>query len=80
MSNHPRRRHQQPFQIYLHSPTPSFFSKGQVINNVGGGGGATKLEREASAVLPLEKGGGGGVLAMLKVGHNKFWGSFNRRA
>ena len=28
---------------------------------------------------PYEKGGGGGaekVLAMLKGGHNKFWGSF----
>ena len=24
---------------------------------------------------PYEKGGGGILLAMLKVGHNKFWGS-----
>ena len=25
---------------------------------------------------PYEKGGGGEVLAMLKGGHTKFWGSF----
>ena len=30
----------------------------------------------ASEVLPLRKGGGGEVLAMLKGEHEKFWGSF----
>ena len=36
----------------------------------------------SSEVLPLQKGGGGveKVLAMLKVGHNKFLGSFNMGA
>ena len=35
----------------------------------GRGGGATKRE-----VLLLRKGGSENVLAMLKGGHNKFWG------
>ena len=30
----------------------------------------------AREVLPLRKGGAETVLAMLKGGHNKFWGSF----
>ena len=35
-----------------------------------GGGGARE-------VLPLRKGGAEKVLAMLKVGYKKFWGSFS---
>ena len=46
------------------------------------GTGATKRERRGggvvSEVLPLQKGGAEQVLATLKSGHNKFWGSFNR--
>ena len=44
------------------------------------GWGGGKLEREGGAceVLPLRKEGGGAetVLAMLKGGHKRFWGSF----
>ena len=29
----------------------------------------------SSEVLPLQKWGGGGVLAILKGGHKKFWGT-----
>ena len=32
--------------------------------------------RGAREVLPLRKGGVENVLAMLKGGHKKFWGSF----
>ena len=43
------------------------------------GGGGTKQEGGAREVLPLRKGGGGAVkvLAMLKGGQKKFWGSFH---
>ena len=47
---------------------------GVVINygEVGGGGGATKREGGGHVKFyPYEK-----VLAMLKGGHKKFWGSF----
>ena len=40
------------------------------------GGGATKREGATREVLPLQKGGAETVLAMLKGGHNKFWGRF----
>ena len=44
------------------------------------GRGGTKRGWRAREVLLLQKGGGGGcaekVLAMLKGGLNKFWGSF----
>ena len=43
---------------------------------MGRGGGATKRERGAREVLPLQKGGAEKVLAMLKGGHKTFWGSF----
>ena len=36
---------------------------------------AKRKEGWACEVIPLRKGGGG-VLAMLKGGHNKLWGSF----
>ena len=44
----------------------------------GRGGGATKREGGHMKFYPYEKGGGGAdkVLAMLKGGHKKFWGSF----
>ena len=54
---------------------PVYFSKGLVINYGDGGyktgGGHVKL-------YPCERGGGGAgkVLAMLKGGGGKFWGSF----
>ena len=41
-----------------------------------GRGGATKREGGAREVLPLPKGGAEKHLAMLKGGHNKFWGRF----
>ena len=42
-----------------------------------GRGGATKREGGGSCeVLPLPKGEAQKVLAMLKGGHKKFWGSF----
>ena len=41
-----------------------------------GRGGATKREGGAREVLPLRKGRAEKVLAMLKGGHKKFWGSF----
>ena len=34
----------------------------------------------AREVLPLQKGGAEKVLAMLKGGHTKFWGSFYAEA
>ena len=41
-----------------------------------GGGGYTMGGGGAHKVLPLQKGGRAeNVLAMLKGGHNKFWGS-----
>ena len=46
--------------------------KGLVTNY--GEGGATK--REGGHVKFYEKGGAEKVLAMLKGGHKKFWGSF----
>ena len=42
----------------------------------GGGGGYNMGGGGACEVLPLQKGGTETVLAMLKGGHNKFWGSF----
>ena len=46
----------------------------------GRGGGVQNRRVGACEVLPLRKGGGGGVaenvLAMLKRGHKMFWGSF----
>ena len=56
----------------------SLSSKGLVTNHGEGGGGGYKTGgRGAREVLPLRKGGGAEkVLAMLKGGHNKFWGSF----
>ena len=55
---------------------------GQVTNNrVGGGGGGYKTAGlRASVVLPLQKMGAEKVLAVLKVGHNRFQGSFNMGA
>ena len=43
-----------------------------------GRGGATKREGGHVKFYPYEKRGGGGrkVLAILKGGHKKFWGSF----
>ena len=35
-----------------------------------------QAEGPAREVLPLRKGGAQQVLAMLKRGHKKFWGSF----
>ena len=46
----------------------------------GRGGGATKREAGAREVLPRRKRGAENVLAMLKGGHNKFWGSFYAEA
>ena len=43
---------------------------------MGRGGGYKTGGEGAREVLPLRKGGGGEVLAILKRGHNKFWGSF----
>ena len=44
---------------------------GRGAYTTGGGGGGARED------LPLRKGGGGeGVLAMVKGGYNKFWGSF----
>ena len=52
-------------------------SKGLVTNS-GEGGGATKREGGHVKFYPYEKGGGAEkVLAMLKGGHNKFWGSLS---
>ena len=42
----------------------------------GKGGGGYKMGGGACEVLPLRKGGAEKLLAMLKGGHNKFWGSF----
>ena len=50
-------------------------SKG-VLTNYGEGGGLQN-GRGAREVLPLRKGWAEKVLAMLKGGHNKFWGSFS---
>ena len=44
---------------------------GGALNGKGGGGACEVL-------LLLKEGGGGEVLAMLKWGHNKCWGSFNQ--
>ena len=44
-----------------------------------GGGGGYKTGRGVGGHVkfyPYEKGGAEKVLAMLKEGHNKFWGSF----
>ena len=41
-----------------------------------GRGGATNWEVWAREVLPLRKGGAENVLAILKGGHKRFWGSF----
>ena len=41
-----------------------------------GGGGYKMGGGGACVVLPLRKGGAQKVLAMLKVGHKKFWGSW----
>ena len=41
-----------------------------------GRGGATKREGGHVKFYPYEKGGAEKVLAMLKGGHKKFWGSF----
>ena len=42
-----------------------------------GGGGATKREGGGhTKFYPYEKGGAEKVLAVLKGGHKKFWGSF----
>ena len=48
----------------------------------GGGGGATKCEGGHAKFYPCEKGRGvANILAMLKGGGNKFWGSsFNMGA
>ena len=62
--------------------TKSFISLGSG-HQLRGGEGATTLEGEgggASEVLPLQKGGTGKVLAIPKVGHKRFWGSFNTGA
>ena len=40
-----------------------------------GRGGATKREGGAREVLALRKRGAENVLAILKGGHNKFWGN-----
>ena len=53
--------------------------KGVVTNHRGGGGYKTG-GGEAREVLPLRKGGAHKVLAMLKGGHTKFWGSFYKVA
>ena len=55
----------------MRSFTPT---KGLVTNY--GEGGATKREGGAREVLPLRKGVAEKVLAILKGGHKKFWGSF----
>ena len=51
-----------------------------LVTNYGEGGGGLQNGRGVGAreVLPLRRGGGGAqkVLAMLKGGHKKFWGSF----
>ena len=49
----------------------SITGRGGLQNERGGG---------VSEVLSLQKGGGGKGLAILMVGHNKFWGSFNTGA
>ena len=41
-----------------------------------GRGGATEREGGAREVLPLRKRGAEKVLAMLKGGHKRFWGSW----
>ena len=42
----------------------------------GRGGGPTEREGGAREVLPLRKRGAEKVLAMLKAGHKRFWGSW----
>ena len=41
-----------------------------------GRGGATKMEGGGQVKCSPLKKGGGGILAMLKGGHKRFWGSF----
>ena len=65
-------------QIYSLSTSKGFPllnpNKGLVTNY--GEGGATKREGGHVKFYHYEKGGAEKVLAMLKGGHKKFWGSF----
>ena len=54
--------------------SPGSSNKGLVTNY--GKGGGYKTRCGACEVLPLRKGGAEKVLAILKGGHKKFWGSF----
>ena len=64
-----------PHTLILDQPVSKI--KG-LVTNYGEGGGATKREGGGHVKFyPYEKGGGAEkVLAMLKGGHKKFWGSF----
>ena len=47
-----------------------------LVTYYGEGGGGYKWQGGAREVLPLRKWGAEKVLAMVKGGHKKFWGSF----